>query len=167
MNAHFYQNEFQKVANQLDKKILSKKNLEVAVVNFVEDSLVLKLYKKAWANDFENPISSESRIFFSVWISDATLKEQKILYNIHALKLRKLNGFKIESRKFADLFRAKFKVFKPQWENVSVDFGPLTLMQGWVNFNSESLENDVLKLANQFFEIEHLIEETLSNFKKV
>ena len=39
-------------------------------------------------------------------------------------------------------------------------------MEGWINFNQETLENDISKLANQFLEIEHLIDETLLKFKK-
>lgn len=152
-------------ADQLDQKLLAERGLETAVVTFGEDCVVLKLYKRSWANQFQDPLTAESRIFFSVWISDSAIKEQKLLYNIHALKLRKLKGYAIESRKFAAIFRADFKNFEHQWENVRVDYGPLTLMEGWLKIDQENLQHQILKLANQFFEIEHLIDAALAHFK--
>lgn len=152
-------------ADQLDQKLLAERGLETAVVTFGEDCVVLKLYKRSWANQFQDPLTAESRIFFSVWISDSAIKEQKLLYNIHALKLRKLKGYSIESRKFAAIFRADFKDFEHQWENVRVDYGPLTLMEGWLKIDQENLQDQILKLANHFFEIAHLIDGTLAHFK--
>ena len=58
------------------------------------------------------------------------------------------------------------KNFEHQWQNVSVNFGPLTLMEGWVNIDPENFQNDVLKLANNFLEIEHLVDNTLDKFKE-
>jgi hypothetical protein len=165
MNTSFYLGEFQKIADQLDKKLLSKKKVETSVVMFGEDCVVLKLYKKSWANKTEDPLISSSRIFFSVWISNTTIKEQKIFYNIHALKLRELKGYSIQSRKFAETFRNSFKDFMPKWKNVSVNFGPLTLMEGWIKIDSETFQNDILKLANSFLEIEYLIDAALAKFK--
>lgn len=164
MDTYFYLNEFQKVANQIDKKVLSKKQLEVAV-GLYEDSVFLKLYKRSWANNFQDPLTSESRIFFSVWINDSTLSKQKIFYNIHALKLRQLKGYSIESRKFADAFRVDFKKFEHKWKNVSVKFGPLTLMQGWIEMDFKNFNNTILQLAKNFVEIEYLIDANLANFK--
>ena len=165
MDYKYYLDEFQKVADRLDKKLLSEKKVEIAVVMYGEDSVVLKLYKKSWANQSQDPLTAESRIFFSVWISDSTIQEQKILYNIHALKLRQLKGYSIESRKFADAFRDRFKDFEHKWQNVSVKFGPLTLMQGWVKINAGNFKDEIFYLANNFLEIEHLLDETLARFK--
>lgn len=164
MDTYFYLNAFQKVANQIDKKVLSEKHLEVAVGLF-EDSVFLKLYKKTWANNFPDPLTSESRIFFSVWINDSTLSKQKIFYNIHALKLRQLKGYSIESRKFADAFRVDFKKFEHKWKNVSVKFGPLTLMQGWIESDFNYFNENILQLTKNFVEIEYIIDENLANFK--
>jgi len=165
MHVSFYLHEFQKVADQLDKKLLTQKEIETSVVIFGKDCVVLKLYKKSWANQTEDPLTSPSRIFFSIWISDSTIKEQKILYNIHALKLRHLKGYSIQSKKFAETFRNSFKIFEPKWENVRVNFGPLTLMEGWTKIDSETFQNDIFKLANDFLEIEYLIDDTLIRFK--
>ncbi len=164
MDTPFYLDEFQKAADRLDKKLLNKKQVEVAVGIYI-DSVFLKLYKRCWANSFQDPLTSESRIFFSVWIADATIKEQKIFYNIHALKLRHLKGYSIQSRKFAETFRDSFKSFAPTWKNVSVKFGPLTLMEGWLKVNVENFQDEIVELANKFLEIEHLVDDTLAEFK--
>ena len=86
MNFTYYLDKFQQSANRLDKKLLAKKQIEVAV-GIYQDSVFLKLYKKAWANKVPDPLAAASRIFFSVWINDKLIQEQKIFYNIHALKL--------------------------------------------------------------------------------
>lgn len=156
-------NKFQKAADQLNKKILDEKQIEIAVV-VISNAVCLKLYKKAWANPLQDPLTSESRIFFSVWINGSTMQEQKLWYNIHALKLRKLKGYSIESRKFADAFRVSFKRFEYKWQNVSVKFGPLTLMQGWSKIDPSDFQDEILDLANNFLEIEHLIDNTLTKF---
>jgi hypothetical protein len=164
MNTSFYINQFQKVADQLDLKLLDKKQIEVSV-GIVFDSACLKLYKKSWTSNTENPLIAESRIFFSVWINDSMIQKQKIMYNTHALKLRNLKGYSIQSRKFAETFREAFKVHENKWKNVSTDHGPLTLMEGWIKLDLENIEKDVLGLANNFLIIEHLIDETLVQFK--
>jgi hypothetical protein len=165
MNTSFYLDKFQQAADKLDKRLLAKKQVEHAVVLYGKDSVVLKLCKKAWTNQFENPLTAESRIFFSVWVSDSSIEQQKLLYNIHALKLRQLKGYSIQSRSFADMFRNSFKKFEHKWRNVSVKFGPLTLMEGWVKIDVKNFQNDILELANNFLEIEHLVDNTLAHFK--
>ena len=165
MDTLFYFEKFQKASDKIDKKLLAKKQVQNKVVLFGKDCVVLKLYKSSWANPFQDPVTSESRIFFSVWISNSSLKEEKLFYNIHALKLRKLKGYAIESRKFAFIFREHFEAFEHKWENVRVDFGPLTLMEGWVKFDPKNFQTDILELANQFLDIEHLVDETLAHFK--
>ncbi|MEP7197099.1 MAG: hypothetical protein ABI851_11325 [Saprospiraceae bacterium] len=165
MDIKHYLDKFNKSADRLDKKQLNQKELEVSV-DLVLDSVCLKLFKRAWTNDTNKPLTAEARIFFSVWINDKTLKENKVYYNIHALKLRKLNTYAILSRAFADNFRNKFKKYQNNWENVSTKFGPLTLMEGWVEFEEENLENIVFGFAEKFIEIEQLMDQTLKEFEK-
>jgi hypothetical protein len=160
-----YLHKFQKAADHLDRKLLAEKQIEAAVGIYL-DSVFLKLYKKSWANQFQDPLSSESRIFFSVWVNDSTIAEQKIFYNIHALKLRQLKGYAIESRKFADTFRASFRSFEQQWQNVSVKFGPQTLMQGWAKVDVENFQGEILEFANNFLEIAYLIDNNLACYKQ-
>lgn len=166
MDIPFYVDKFQKAANQLDKQLLDKKEIEVAVLAYW-DCVVLKLYKKSWVTPFQDSLSAESRIFFSIWINDSAIGQQKILYNIHALKLRQLKEYAIQSRKFATSFRNSFKDFEDKWENVGVNFGPLTLMEGWIKMDKENFQDAILKLANEFLEIEHLIDTTLAEFKRI
>lgn len=164
MNFEVYLEEFKKSADQLNKNLLESKKLEVAV-GIVLDSVYLKLYKKDWANDVNNLLNAEARIFFSVWINDKTIKEQKIYYNIHALKLRKLKSYPILSREFADRFRKQFKKHQNNWKNVKGSYGPLTLMEGWIKLENENLDNTIFELANNFFEIDHLIDDLLKSFE--
>ncbi len=164
MEIEHYLNIFQNAANSLEHEAIKSKNLEVAVGLYL-DSVFLKVYKLSWTNDQNTPLTSESRIFFSIWVNDLTLAKQQIFYNIHALKLRKLVGYRIESRKFATLFRSYFIEFQHLYPNVSTDFGPLTLMEGWVKFNHDYLQLEVINLAKTFLETFHLIDKTLLSFK--
>lgn len=164
MDYDFYLDRFERAAARLDKKILHKKDLEVST-GVVMDSVFLKLYKNVWSNMGEDPIKAKTRIFFSVWINDKTIAEGKLFYNIHAFKLRQLKGYSITSRDFAEHFRKQFKKCQRNWENVSVDFGPLTLMEGWMELDIEKLENIIVSLAHNFATIDHLIEDTLKIFK--
>jgi hypothetical protein len=164
MNFEDYLEKFKKSAENIDKSILKKKDLEISV-GIVLDSVYLKLYKRDWTNELNNPLSAETRIFFSIWVNEKTLQKNKVFYNIHALKLRKLKGYSILSTKFADSFRKKFKKYENSWDNVSVKFGPLTLMEGWKDFEEENLEIIITNFANNFVEIENLIEQTLKEFE--
>lgn len=162
MDIDFYLNIIQQAAHQLDKKLLDKKEIKYAVGIYGE-SVFLKLYKISWTNKTADPLLSESRIFFSVWINDEAIKRPQLFYNIHALKLRKLNGYKITSRDFANAFRTKFKAFEPNWPNVSTQFGPLTLMEGFVNSDLNLFQNEIIGLANKFLQMEYLIDELLKD----
>jgi hypothetical protein len=159
----FYLARFQHAAGQIDKGLLARRQIDLST-GLYKDSVFLKLYKKSWASPMQDPLIAESRIFFSVWISDEAIREQKLCYNIHALKLRKLKGYSIESRKFAAIFRAGFKAFEHKWENVSVAYGPLTLMEGWVKTDPGNFQGEILELAGKFLEIEHLVDDALAKF---
>lgn len=164
MSTSFYLENFQKIVDQLDSKLLNEKSIEVSVGIYL-DSVFIKLYKKSWASNPQEALTAESRIFFSIWVNDSTLEKQKIMYNIHALKLRNFKGYSIQSRKFAEFFRENFKVYEQKWQNISVNHGPLTLMEGWIKLDLENFQEEVLKLVSSFLEIEHLIDHTLNQFK--
>lgn len=165
MDFEHYLDKFKKSAESLDKELLNKKELEISV-GIVMDSVYLKLYKREWTNDLNNPLNAEARIFFSIWVNEKTIQEKKVFYNIHALKLRKLEGYSILSRDFADRFREKFKEYQDNWVNVSVKFGPLTLMEGWTEFEEENLEKNIVQFAEKFIDIENLIDQTLKEYEK-
>lgn len=164
MDYDFYLDKFQKSAERLDKKLLLDKQLELTV-GITLYSVVLKLYKKRWTSDHADPINAKTRIFFAVWVNDNTIKQGKLYYNIHALKLRELEGYSIVSREFADKFRSDFKKYQDDWENVNVKLGPLTLMEGWNKLNPDTIENTIIHLASNFLKIEYLIDNTLNTFK--
>jgi len=165
MEYDFYLDKFKKSVDQLDRKLMAEKNLELYVGTY-SGSVVLKLYKKQWTNDKVDPINARTRIFFSIWVNESTIKQNKIYYNIHAFKLRELKGFSVASRKFAHKFRIEFKKHLDDWKNVSVKFGPLTLMEGWNTLKVSNLEITIFSLAVNFMKIDSLIDEILKTFKK-
>jgi len=88
------------------------------------------------------------------------------LYNIHALKLRQLQGYALTSQQFASDFREQFKRVEHHWPNVELNFGPQTLMQGWIGSDDASFRTGMLKLANQFLTVDHLIDNLLEKKKR-
>ncbi|MET3538679.1 hypothetical protein [Chryseobacterium limigenitum] len=164
MDYHFYQKKFQEALDQISQKEFNDLGLKFSVETILE-SVVLKIYKPEWSSDPQSSLDASSRIFFSIWISDKTIKEGRLYYNIHALKLRELKGYKIQSRNFAENFRNRFTKYQKDWDNVSVKFGPLTLMEGWIELKTDNLQKDIIKLSNSFLKISSLIDETLHLFK--
>ena len=164
MDTAFYLEIFRNAAEKIDQGVMNRKQLEVAT-GLYGDSVFLKLYKQSWTSPSEDPLTATSRIFFSIWINDLAIAEQKLLYNIHALKLRQLKGYSIASRKFAEYFRARFSEFEHQWPNVGLNFGPLTLMQGWIVSDPGKIQEEITEVANNFLELEPLIDQTLVEFK--
>ena len=165
MDTNVYLPLFQQAVDQLDRTQLNQKQLQ-AETGIWLDTVILRIQKQHWANNPDEKPQTGSAIFFSIWINDDDTREPKLFYNIHALKLRKLNGYVLTSRKFADDFREQFNDLKHDWPNVSMNFGPQTLMQGWQPVNLEYLVNDILKIANKFTEIDFIID-TLLNSRKV
>ena len=164
MNTDFYLDKMQKSIDLLDKAAFSKRQLEFKIGVWL-NSVVLKIQEKAWLNQTSVNAFGES-VFFSIWINDDTMREGKIYYNIHALKLRELTGYKIKSRHFAESFRDQFKPYAKDWPNVSVAFGPLTLMEGWVKLDMNKMEDVIANLATRFFVIQPIINALLLARKK-
>ncbi|MEZ4802683.1 MAG: hypothetical protein R2797_07890 [Gelidibacter sp.] len=165
MDEGYYLETFKKSADQLDKSRLKEKQLEL-YVGITLNSVVLKLYKTKWANPNTDPINAKTRIFFAIWVNHQTLKQNKVYYNIHALKLREMKGYTITSRAFADSFRKELVKYTNDWDNVKMDLGPLTLMEGWVQVKDENLETCIVQLANKFINIDDIIDNTLKKFKQ-
>ena len=164
MNKETYLHTFRKVIDSLDKKALKEMEIEAAVVEVLE-CVVIKIYKRAWATPKSDPLTARSRIFFSIWADDRCINEQKVFYNIHALKLRELPGYKLESKKFALAFRKSFAPFKSACPHVSTQYGPLTLMQGWTPIHEANFTEEILQFCIQFLEIAPLIDHALEKFK--
>ncbi len=165
MNTPQHIDIFHEAANQIERPLLAEKKIEIAV-GVYQNSSYLKVFKNSWANSTPNALTADARIFFSVWADEHSLKASKLNYNIHALKLRKLDGYSITSRAFAATFRKDFAEYAHEWENVSVAFGPQTLMQGWVNISMSNYQNEIVQLAYKFLKIEHLIDNNLNRYIK-
>jgi hypothetical protein len=140
--------------------------LEVASGSWLGSS-ALKVQKRAWTNAPGITEAGQSGIFFSVWVDEEAHKNRQVLYNIHALKLRNLPGYSIQSREFVAAFRARLARQKAIWPHISVDYGPQTLMQGWIALDDARLEQDVAKLINQFVPLAAVIDDLLEQRKVV
>lgn len=130
-------------------------------LGFYKNCCVLKLQRAAWTNDQMDQVENKTGIFFSIWIDDKAASRNRVNYNIHALKLRQLKGYSITSRDFASNFRDGFETTRECWPNVSVNYGPLTLMQGWIEIDPKGFEEDVLGLLERFKDMSPLIDRLL------
>ena len=124
------------------------------------DSDVLKLFKRHWIVD----AAPDGGVFFSAWIDAGALRHGRVNYNIHALKLRDLPGHEIRSRDFASSFRTAFTSSPTAacWPNLSLDHGPQTLLEGWIPLRPDSLESDVVALAERLVSLAPLIDALLA-----
>jgi hypothetical protein len=127
---------------------------------------VLKLQKPAWTNDPMDEIRNETGIFFSIWSVPDAVPRNRVHYNIHALKLRQLKGYAITSRDFADGFRNRFVSIRDAWPHVSTEYGPLTLMQGWIESEIDRVEDDLFRLMEQFDDVIPVIDLLLARRRK-
>jgi hypothetical protein len=124
---------------------------------------VLKLLKQHWSPDPHDKIASTCGIFFSVWVDDSAIAAGGLHYNLHALKLRHLAGYRLESRKFAAAFREVFLPTSNTWPNVETEFGPQTLFQGFAKCPADRIEETTLNLAIKFAPLGDVIDGLLSN----
>ena len=108
-------------------------------------------------------VQNETGIFFSIWIDEKAANKSQANYNIHALKLRQMARYSIASRDFANDFRDGFAPMRNGWPNVSVDYGPLTLMQGRIEAHLNSFEKDTLALMEKFKRLCPLIDRLLAS----
>lgn len=164
MSLEKYLKEFKKAAQLLDTKPFNEKNIQIQTGIWL-DAVVLRIQKRHWANNPEEKPHSGAAIFMSIWLDEKSITNQRILYNMHALRLRQLNNYKLQSRAFANSFRKKLTPLKKLWPNISTDFAPQTLMEGWTTLSPQNLQNDIFQLANNFLSIENLVEKTLLEFK--
>lgn len=161
--------QFLEVFNRVIEKnhAVLEKNQISSFVGWWYNSWALKLQKKEWSSPalHENPI--HSGIFFSIWLTEQDLEKSMLSYNIHAFKLRELEGYTIKSRNFADDFRSAFTPDQSSWKNVSVSYGPLTLMQGYLPLDMKNFEKDVDHLVKKFIPLCPVIDQLLAARKKV
>jgi hypothetical protein len=124
---------------------------------------VLKLQKASWTNDDLSKIGNpKGGIFFSIWITEEGGRRGRADYNIHAIRLRELKGYRLTGNDFCDQFRKRFKRLSGSWPNVNTDGGCLTLFEGWIEIEDKSFVRDVLMLMNRFQEIAPVIDDLLN-----
>jgi hypothetical protein len=109
METHHYLAKLRVIAEQLRQNLFSQKQLELKAGTWL-NSAVLKIQKPAWRN--HSAIPFEQFIFFSIWVNERSAKQNKVYYNIHALKLRELKGYTIKSRQFAEGLGQILKILK-------------------------------------------------------
>jgi len=156
--------DFRKAAEDIRRKLPVTKQIRIETGYWL-NSVVLRMSKNSWSNKpLERP-QKEAAIFFSVWVSERSILQNRIYYNIHALRLRELKGFKITSRKFASEFREKFSGIMHHWPNIFYPLGPLTLMEGWVKMEADSFQTEISKIGLRFAKIDGLIDDLLNQYK--
>ena len=99
-------------------------------------------------------------IFFSVWLGNREVETDRFNYNIHALKLGLQKSCGVKPVAFARAFRSRFAF--TGWPNINTDYGPQTLMQGWLPLHPRTFEQDVLGLIERFASTHHTIDELLN-----
>lgn len=125
---------------------------------------VLKIFKAHWMPDFQDEaVGTTVGIFFSVWIDDAAVKGRGLHYNLHALKLRQLPGYVLESRKFASAFRATFGPRSSSWPSVKMAFGPQTLFQGFAKCPLGRADEGACNLAKKFIPLGDVVDGLLKD----
>ena len=133
---------------------LEKKHQLCCQAGELLDCAVLKLQKENWTDG-----GSVQGIFFSVWVGEKELKKRRFNYNIHALKHRLRAGYTIKPGEFAAAFRARLD--PTPWPNLSLDYGPQTLMQGWLPTDLKTFRPDVVGLMKSFVSMHTVIDELL------
>jgi hypothetical protein len=164
MDYDFYLKAFQSAVEKIPREKYDKAGLKLSV-DIVLESAALKMYKPEWSGNPQSPLDAASRMFFSIWVNDKTIREGKMYYNIHALKLRELKGYKISSRHFAQNFRDQFLKHQKDWPNADIQYGPLTLMQGWIPLTTEEIQKEVCSLIQNFLELSPIIDTVLNQYK--
>jgi hypothetical protein len=160
---HRFRAVFAKIQIRFDER---KSDGLLCKQGFYKDCSVLKLQKASWTNDRMDQVQNKTGIFFSIWMNEKAASKSRVNYNIHALKLRQLKGYSITSRDFANDFREGFVSMRDAWPNVSVDYGPLTLMQGWIEIDPRSFGEDILGLMERFKQVSPLIDRLLESRRK-
>lgn len=148
-------------------ELLKKQGLVCKQLQF-EDNECFPLYlaKQHWTNRFDEERESTIGIFCGIWVTPTLLRKKQFAYNIHAKSLRKLPGYKLTSRKFANDFRSLVRSQVSQWPNISLEHGPLTLLQGKetceLNSFAEKVEERIFGFVDIHQHIDNLLESSLN-----
>ena len=156
--------QFEKILKQQERKhaarLKKSHGLICKQLDFV-DCLPLYIAKPAWTNRFDKNRGATLGIFCSIWVGKTDLTKKKFPYNIHAKTLRKLPGYDIEPRAFADEFRRLVETEVADWPGIKLDHGPSTLLGGKDTCELDSFAEKVEARILGFVSIQHHIDNLL------
>ncbi len=124
---------------------------------------LLKVMRPAWTTDEPEELLNSNGVFFSVWVDAACEAKGIARYNLHAKKLRFIKGDTFAAREFARNFRAKAKAPLAAWPNATFPVGPITLFEGHVPLDIETLHAETSKLVDRFVALTPLVEQMLAD----
>ena len=142
------------------RTLLLEHDITCRQIDFGDDP-VLYLARSHWTNRFDEKRESTIGLFFAIWVSPVLLKENRFAYNIHSKQLRKLVGYKLTSRKFAEEFRRAVEANVRSWPGVSLSYGPGTLLEGRDICNIDDFANKVERRIEGFVGIYKVIDDLL------
>lgn len=123
---------------------------------------ILKLLKPSWTTDGMDEILNTNGLFFSVWVDPECEALGIVRFNLHAKKLRFIKGEAFAAREFARAFRVQAQdevaVF-PNWKHPK---GPITLFEGHVPLDLETLHAETSTLLDRFAALCPILEKVLA-----
>ncbi len=120
---------------------------------------IIKVLKPSWTTDPAAEFLNSNGVFFSVWVDEACEANGIARYNLHAKKLRFLKGERFEARQFVRSFRDAMDL--SDWPNASFPKGPITLFEGHVTLNVNSLKAEASGLLDKFANLVPMLDEML------
>lgn len=163
--------QYDKVLKQQERRhaktLLKKHGLLCKQLQYADDGCPpLYIAKPHWTNRFDEERESTIGIFCAIWVAPTLLKKRQFAYNIHSKTLHKLPGYKLKSRKYANDFRRLVKSQVAQWPGISLDYGPLTLLEGKdtcdLDSFSEKVEERIFGFVDIHQHIDDLLEDSLT-----
>ncbi len=124
-------------------------------------AVILKLLKPTWTTDPAEDFLNSNGLFFGVWVDAACQTKGVARYNLHAKKLRFIKGEKFAARQFVRAFRDSADVH--DWPNVSFPKGPITLFEGHVKLDANTLRDEASALMDRFAKLAPKLEHLLSD----
>jgi len=140
--------------------LLSKHKLICRQMQY-KDSAALYLAKPHWTNRFDSERDSTVGIFFTIWVSPELVEQKQFAYNIHSKQIRKLPGFRLASRTFAESFRSAVESRVSNWPGIRLDYGPVTLLEGRETCGMDTFADEVAHRITDFVSIHEEIDKLL------
>jgi hypothetical protein len=123
---------------------------------------LLKVIKPSWTIDAPEELLNTNGLFFSVWVDPACEAKGLARYNLHAKKLRAIKGETFAARDFARRFRANAKSELSAWPNLVYPVGPITLFEGHVQLDLNTLQAETTQLVDRFVKLTPMIDQMLA-----